>query len=157
MYNNVWALVTFFLVYNVSIDWREGFCMQYIYSEDKAKCLHVCWQQTAFGDTFRNTPLWMFSSQYITKCSTTESDFTIVLLMLFFTAYHYILIMPYYIIWQLMICFHYICNELTHSSLTHCPFNLLVQICCNVRKWLLLVSERFDFMILHDGVGYDFY
>ena len=48
-------------------------------------------------------------------------------------------------------------NGFTCSLLTHCPFNLLVQICCNVRKWLLLVSERFDFVILHDGVGYDFY
>ena len=56
---------------------------------DKVKHLHTCWKWACIGDGLISIPSCIFSSQYIRKISTCESDFNIVHQMIFFTAYHH--------------------------------------------------------------------
>ena len=56
MYNNVQVLVTFFLAYNVSIDWPEELKISYIYGgTSKVGWGTVYWQSSA-EENFRKSP-----------------------------------------------------------------------------------------------------
>ena len=71
-----------FLAYNVSIDWREEFYMQL-----NSK---VSGQSEMFAHMLAMGYHWQCTHKYtFIDVSTTESDFTIIHLMLFFTSYPY--------------------------------------------------------------------
>ena len=73
-----------------------GFILYLVEQQDwmnKAKCLHKCSQSVTTGDSLISTYISIHRCSVVNiitiKISMTESNFTIVHFMLFFTAYHY--------------------------------------------------------------------